>query len=83
VPTNHDHKEASMATATGTRDKHYDLISVLYHSLQGAETVQMYIEDAREAGDDELRQLFEQTLEDYRKLGDRTKQLLSTRLQQS
>lgn len=27
---------------TGTRDVTYDLISVIYHALQGAETYQMY-----------------------------------------
>jgi hypothetical protein len=32
-----------------TRDEHYDLVSVLYHSLQGDETLDQYIEDAEAA----------------------------------
>ena len=32
---------------TGTPDEQYDLVSVLYHALQGGETSEEYIEDAR------------------------------------
>ena len=39
---------------TGTPDEQYDLVSVLYHALQGGETSEQYIEDARTAGDEEL-----------------------------
>jgi mannitol/fructose-specific phosphotransferase system IIA component len=28
------------------KDEHYDLISILYHALQGDETLARYIEDA-------------------------------------
>ena len=41
-----------MAVAeTGTTDQTYDVISVIYHALNGAETYEQYIRDA-EAGDD-------------------------------
>ena len=36
---------------TGTRDAVYDLVSIIYHALQGAETYGMYIADAEEVGD--------------------------------
>jgi hypothetical protein len=31
---------------TGVRDEHYNLVSILYHALQGAETYDTYISDA-------------------------------------
>jgi hypothetical protein len=44
---------------TGTRDEHYNLVSVLYHTLQEGETIERYISDARQAGDDELVRFFQ------------------------
>ncbi|HEY2922136.1 MAG TPA: hypothetical protein VGK77_24410 [Candidatus Binatia bacterium] len=32
-----------------TRDEHYDLVSVLYHALQGDDTLAQYIDDAEGA----------------------------------
>jgi hypothetical protein len=42
---------ADQEQVTGTKDAHYDLISVVYHALQGAETCQRYIQDAEQASD--------------------------------
>lgn len=42
---------------TGTRDERYDLISVLYHALKGADTCNMYALDAEAAGDEAARRL--------------------------
>jgi hypothetical protein len=67
---------------TGTPDPHYDLVSVLYHALQGGETSQRYIEDARGAGDDELAGYFEQVQEEDRARADRGKQLLVSRFRE-
>jgi hypothetical protein len=64
---------------TGTRDDHYDLISGLYHALQGGETSQQYIEDARRSGDDELATFFEQVQAEDRNRAERAKKLLATR----
>ena len=50
----HQSTGASAEQATGTRDDTYDLVSVLYHALQGAETARHYIQDAEQAGDQEL-----------------------------
>jgi hypothetical protein len=44
--------------STGTRDEHYDLISVLYHALHGAENCEVYAADAEVAGRDELAAFF-------------------------
>jgi hypothetical protein len=43
---------------TGTRDEHYNLISVLYHALQGADTCSGYALDAEAAGDERLVTFF-------------------------
>ena len=67
--------------ATGTPDHHYDLVSVLYHALQGGETSQMYIDDARKAGDEELAAFFEQVQTEDRNRAQRGQQLLAARVQ--
>lgn len=71
------------ASSTGERDENYALVSVLYHALQGAETLQQYIQDAREADDDELSQFFEETREHYAELANEAKQLLAARIEAS
>ena len=45
--------------ATAERDDTYGLISVIYHSLQGAETCAKYEEDARRSKNHELVAFFE------------------------
>ncbi len=41
---------------TGANNVEYDLISTLYHELQGNETLTRYEQDAREAGDHDVAQ---------------------------
>ncbi|SFQ71394.1 hypothetical protein SAMN05421810_11446 [Amycolatopsis arida] len=65
---------------TATRDEHFNLTSVLYHTLQEAETVERYIEDARRAGDDEAVRFFEEIQESDRQRAERAKRLLAGRL---
>lgn len=65
---------------TGTRDEHYNLISVLYHVLEGAATVDQYIRDAQEAGDQELVQFFKDWKDEQRNFAERAKNLLSSRM---
>jgi hypothetical protein len=62
---------------TGTRDITYDLISTAYHLLQGAETVNLYIADAEQEGNQELAQFFRETKDEYTRRADRAKQLLA------
>ena len=45
---------------TGTNNEQYDLISVVYHTLEGAVTYEQYVEDAKAAGDSELASFFEE-----------------------
>ena len=62
---------------TGTRDITYDLISTSYHLLQGAETVALYIADARQEGNQEFERFFTETKEEYQRRAERAKQLLT------
>ena len=62
---------------TGTRDIVYNLVSTIYHTLQGAETEATYIEDARQEGDQELIQFFTDLKEENQRRADRAKQLLT------
>ena len=71
---------ATRKEVMGTRDTVYDLVSIIYHALQGAETYGMYIADAEEVGDTELAKFFEEVQEEERRRADRAKQLLAARL---
>ncbi|MEX0762424.1 MAG: hypothetical protein WD333_08345 [Dehalococcoidia bacterium] len=66
--------------ATGTRDEHYNLISVLYHALQGGETSATYEEDAGQAGDQELADFFRKVRGQYKEAADEAKKLLGQRI---
>lgn len=68
------------AETTGTRDTTYDLISVIYHALQGAETYQMYQQDAERAGDREAATFFHEAHQENRQRADRAKTLLGQRM---
>jgi hypothetical protein len=65
---------------TGTADEHYNLVSVLYHALKGAQTYAQYVRDAEEAGDSELAEFFEDMQEAERMRGERAKELLARRI---
>jgi hypothetical protein len=61
---------------TGTRDEHYNLVSVLYHALHGAETTEAYILDAEAAGDERLATFFSEVQVTHREMAERAKELL-------
>jgi len=65
--------------ATGTTDPTYNVISVVYHALQGAETIQQYLDDP--GTDEDLRTFFQQVQQGYRRAADAGKQLLVTRIE--
>jgi rubrerythrin len=65
---------------TGTRDVTFNLVSILYHALQGAETYDQYISDAEQNGNTELAQFFKDTKEENRRRAERGKELLATHL---
>lgn len=61
---------------TGTRDEHYDLVSVLYHALQGAEACAKYAEDAEASGEQELAEFFKDAREMQVRLAEGAKAML-------
>ena len=61
---------------TGTRDEHYNLISVLYHALHGAENCNTYALDAEAAGDERLATFFREAGRTQARLAERAKGLL-------
>ena len=71
---------ATSERTTGTRDEHDHGISVLYHALQGADTCATSLQDAEQAGDQELAQFFREVPGTYRQLGEPSQTLLRQRL---
>ena len=61
---------------TGTRDEHFNLVSVLYHSLQGADHLEVYIFDAETSGDERLAAFFREAQAMHVQIADRAKGLL-------
>jgi hypothetical protein len=61
---------------TGTRDEHYNLVSVLYHALHGAENCDRYAADAEVSGDERLAAFFREAQTLQTELADRAKELL-------
>ena len=61
---------------TGTRDEHYNLISVLYHALHGAENCDRYASDAEIAGDERLAAFFRDAQGMQTVIAERAKEML-------
>ncbi len=61
---------------TGTRDEHYNLVSVLYHALKGADNCDHYALDAEAAGNERLAAFFREAQGEQMLLAERAKQLL-------
>lgn len=65
---------------TNTANPHYDLVSVLYHALEGAQTSDTYVQDAEQEGDRELAQFFREVKQEDTKRADKAKELLGMRV---
>jgi hypothetical protein len=63
-----------------TCNEHYDLISVLYHALEGAWKCETYSRDAEKAGDEALAQFFRETQHEECARAERAKALLKHRM---
>lgn len=68
------------AGVTRTPNPQYDLASVLYHSLKGAQTYGTYVKDAEQEGDNELAQFFRQVQQEQVMCADKAKQMLAKRV---
>lgn len=73
-------RESDTEELSGERDEHYNLISVLYHGLQGADQCALYAEDADDAGDDELAKFLRTCGRQQGEVAKQAKQLLLQRL---
>ena len=67
---------------TSTNNLYYDLVSVLYHALEGGQTYATYIQDAQQAGDQQLAQFFQQVQQQNNMLANQAQQLISQRMTQ-
>ncbi len=68
---------------TGTTDTTYNLFSVIYHALKGAQTYEQYVNDAEQQGDQELAQFFRDARDENTNRADHGKQLLAQRLERN
>lgn len=61
---------------TTTSNAYYDLVSVLYHALETAQTSTTYIQDTQQSGNQELVSFFQQVQQDANRQAKQAKQLL-------
>ena len=66
-------------SATGISNARYNLVSVLYHALEGGATYDKYIEDAENEGDQELVDFFRQVQQEDAQHAQQAKSLLDQR----
>ncbi len=71
---------AETGTATGTKDKNYNLIWYTEKCLDNALRLETYIQDAERDGDQEVADLFRKAQSDSRKGAELAEQLLAKRL---
>ena len=73
---------AATGTATGVSDPTFNLVSILYHALQAAQTYDTYIRDAEQHGDTNLAQFLRQIQMEDRNRAQYAMQLLTQRASQ-
>ena len=74
---------ATESPKSGTKDKHYDLITVAHLCLEHVWRLEQYAQDAEHDGDQELGKLFRKMQDHSRKGADECKRLLGQRLQET
>ncbi len=62
--------------STNTSNMYYNLVSVLYHSLQAAQTSASYIQDAQQSGNQQVAQFFQQVQQQANQQANQAKQLI-------
>jgi hypothetical protein len=70
----------SVPVATGASDPTYNLIFVLQQALEDCYRFAHFAQDARDAGDDELAQVFDDLVQQDRELAARFRTLLKARI---
>ncbi len=67
-------------TLFGIENEKYNLISVVYHLLQGVETTGKYIKDVKKIDDEVLLKYFKDVQDQYVMLADRGRILLKEKI---
>jgi hypothetical protein len=62
---------------TPTENTFFNLVSILYHALEEAQTCAGYIQDAEQSGNQDLVQFFQETRQQATTRAERVRQLLS------
>jgi hypothetical protein len=70
------------SSSTGVSDPNYNLVSILYHALQAAQTYDTYIRDAEQRGDATMAQFIRQIQNEDRNRAQYAMQLLAQRASQ-
>lgn len=65
---------------TGTSDAFFDLVSCVYHALEGAQTCARYVEDAKEQCDPELESLYSEWQRAQAQFAQKAKAVMARRL---
>lgn len=65
---------------TGTDNVTSNLVSILYHCLEGAQTHDKYIQDAQQQGNNDVVQFFQQVKQEEMRRAEQCKQLLGQHL---
>jgi hypothetical protein len=73
--------ESSTEINAHTMDKDYDLVSVLYHALQAADTCSQYERDARAEGSPQVAEFMREVQQQNERIARRAKELLVTQKQ--
>ena len=62
---------------TPISNAYYDLVSVLYHALEASQTSAAYVQDAQQAGNQQLAQFFQSVQQTANQQADQARQLLA------
>jgi len=62
---------------TTTSNTYYNLVSVLYHALESAQTSAAYIQDAQQSGNQQLAQFFQSVQQTANQQANQAKQMLA------
>jgi len=68
---------------TSVDNLYFDLVSIVYHSLEAAQTYATYLNDAQQSGNQQFIQLVQQMQQQNDQWSQQAKQLLSQQMSQS
>lgn len=62
---------------TSISNTYYNLVSILYHSLEAAQTYDTYLEDAKQSGDQDMTQFIQSLHQNANQQAQKAQQLLA------